>query len=40
MEKSLRGKYDAQETINVVKRGDRVREPLNIQKIHDMESMP
>ena len=26
----------AQETINVVKRGDRGKEPLNIQKIHDM----
>ena len=26
----------AQETINVIKRGDRGKEPLNIQKIHDM----
>ena len=25
-----------QENINVVKRGDRGREPLNIEKIHDM----
>ena len=36
MEKSLRGKYGRKETINVVKRGDRGKEPLNIQKIHDM----